>query len=410
MFKKEYIINNLKNQILVNKHIIGVAVGSGLSAKYAEKGGADIILALSSGRFRQMGIGSLAGWMPFSNSNELVMEFGSREIIPIIKNIPVIFGINATDPTINLEEYIDLIKSKGFSGINNFPTVGMLEGKFREALENEGISFDKEVEAIKIAHEKNLFTIAFVFDEKQAVEMLRAGADIICVHLGLTGGGEIGAKKMISLESAKNVTSKIFKVCDDIRPDVFKMIYGGPVKTPIDIDYMYQNTQTIGYIGGSAFERTPSESTITNTTKSFKFAGIHEKDELLIKMIEGIKKHYSYVDFVKEYISNNYMHKILLSDLASVLHVSRPYLSTLFKNEVGCTFPEYLSQFRLNRAKEILEKENIQISEIAHIVGYSDYAHFSKSFKKQIGLSPKEYREKNKTVTSITKSHEHITR
>lgn len=398
MFRKGHIIENLKNQILLNKHIIGVAVGSGLSAKYAEKGGADIILALSSGRFRQMGIGSLAGWMPFSNSNELVMEFGSREIIPIVKNIPVVFGINATDPTINLEEYIDLIKANGFSGINNFPTIGMLGGKFREALEDGGIGFDKEVEAIKIAHEKNLFTIAFVFDEKQAEEMLGAGADIICVHLGLTGGGEVGAKKMISLESAKNVASKIFKVCDDIRPGVLKMIYGGPVKTPIDIDYMYKNTEAIGYIGGSAFERTPFESTITNTTKSFKFAGIHEKDELLIKMIEGIKKHYSYVDFVKEYILNNYMHKIFLSDLASVLHVSRPYLSSIFKSEVGCTFPEYLSQFRLNKAKEILEKENIQISEIAHIVGYSDYAHFSKAFKKQTGLSPKEYREKIKSL------------
>lgn len=402
MFEKEDIVKNLKNQIRINKHIIGVAVGSGLSAKSAEKGGADIILTLSSGKFRQMGIGSLAGWMPFSNSNELVMEFGSREIIPIIKNIPVIFGINATDPTINLEKYIDLIKKKGFSGINNFPTIGMFEGKFREALEKDGINFHKEVEAIRIANEKNLFTIAFVFDEKQAVEMLQAGADIICVHLGLTGGGEIGAKKMISLESAKNVTSKIFKVCDDIRSDVFKMIYGGPVKTPIDIDYMYNNTQAIGYIGGSVFERIPSEVTITRTTKSFKYAGIHEKDEMLIKMIEGIKKYYSYVDFVKEYVSYNYMHKILLSDLASVLHLSRPYLSSLFKNEVGFTFPEYLTQFRLNKAKEILAKEDIQISEVANIVGYSDYAHFSKSFKKQTGLSPKEYREKHKPFTDIT--------
>ncbi|MBS4535504.1 phosphoenolpyruvate hydrolase family protein [Clostridium sp. D2Q-14] len=398
MFKRKDILDTLQKEIQINNHIIGVAVGSGLSAKYAEKGGSDIILTLSSGKFRQMGLSSLAGFLPFVNSNELVMEFASREVIPRIEHTPVIFGINATDPTIDLEKYIDLIRTKGFSGINNFPTIGMFNGKFRKALESEDINFDKEVEAIRIANRRGLFTIAFVFDKEQAKKMLSAGADVICAHLGLTVGGEVGAKKMLSLESARKVSTEIFDVCDTIRPEVIKMIYGGPVKTPIDIDYMYKNTETVGYIGGSAFERIPFEASIKNTTESFKLAGIYKEDELLIKMLDGVKKHYNYVDFVKEYVANHYMQKIYFSDLASVCHVSRTYLSFLFKKEVGCTFPQYLTQFRLNKAKKILENEDIQLNGVSNIIGYSDYSNFSKAFKKMTGLSPKKYRDLFKKI------------
>ena len=174
--QREQIISRLKSQIRISGHIIGVAVGAGISAKYAIKGGADLLLALSSGRFRQMGQTSLAGWLSFANSNELVMEFGVREIIPVAKEVPVIFGLNATDPTIDLAQYIDQIALRGFSGINNFPTVGMLDGQFREALDEDGLSFEREVEAVRIAHHKNLFTLAFVFDAQQAAAMLAAGA------------------------------------------------------------------------------------------------------------------------------------------------------------------------------------------------------------------------------------------
>ncbi|HWR45301.1 phosphoenolpyruvate hydrolase family protein [Sporomusa sp.] len=389
--QREQVLDKLKTQIRVSGHVIGVAVGAGITAKYALKGGADMLLALNSGRFRQMGQSSLAGWLPFANCNEMVMEFGTREIIPVAKDIPVIFGLNATDPTIKLEQYIDVISAQGFSGINNFPTVGMIGGQFREALEEEGISFEREIEAIRIAHNKNLFTLAFVFDARQAQEMSKAGADLICAHLGLTKGGYIGAKKVLSLQSAKLIADEIFTACDEVSTDTIKMIYGGPVKTPTDLSFMYNNTKTMGYIGGSSFERIPSEDAITNITRAFKKTGYIEQDELLVKMIEGVKNHYDYVDFVKEYVSVNYMNEVLFSDLAKVAHISRSHLSALFKKEVGCTFPEYLAQFRISKAKEIMKFNNIQLNEVANMAGFKDYAHFSKTFKRLTGIPPEKY-------------------
>ena len=390
--QREQILSQLKTQIRINGHIIGVAVGAGISAKYAIKGGADTLLALSSGRFRQMGLTSLAGWLPYANSNDMVMKFAAQEIISVAKNIPVVFGLNATDPTIELDSYIDSISVQGFSGINNFPTVGMLDGQFREALEEEGLSFEKEIKAVELAHKKNLFTIAFVFDTHQAKAMLLAGADILCAHLGLTKGGYIGAKKVLSLQSAKEVANGIFAVCDEVNPDAIKMIYGGPVKTPVDLSFMYNNTKAAGYIGGSSFERIPSEDAIMNTTRAFKETGHIEQNQLLRKMIDGVKKHYDYIDFVKEYVSVNYMHEILFADLAKVAHISRSHLSGLFMKEVGCTFPEYLVQYRINKAQEVMKIGNIKFKEVASMVGFNDYAHFSKTFKKATGYSPEAYK------------------
>lgn len=209
MVSREEIIKNLTLQIKINSHIIGVATGAGVTAKYAQRGGADLVLTLNSGRFRQMGRSSLAGILPFANSNDMVMGFALREVVPLIKDIPVIFGLNATDPKIKLDEYIDDIKNKGFSGINNYPTVGIIDGIFGEALEDAGCSYNLEVEAIKLAHKKNLFTVAFVFCKEQAMDMLEAGADVICVHLGLTEGGMLGAKKILSLEAAKEKAKSI---------------------------------------------------------------------------------------------------------------------------------------------------------------------------------------------------------
>ena len=171
MTKHQQILENLHREISVNQHILGVAIGSGLTAKYAVEGGADFLLVLNSGKFRQLGRSSFAGFLPYENSNGLVMEFGSREIMPLVKGIPIIFGLHATDPLINLETYIDYIESMGFDGINNYPSVGLIDGQFREALEESGISYQTEVDAIRIAHEKGLFTVAFVFDEQQAIQM-----------------------------------------------------------------------------------------------------------------------------------------------------------------------------------------------------------------------------------------------
>lgn len=396
--KRKIILQNLKAQIKKGNHIVGVATGTGMTAKYAKKGGADFLLMLNSGRFRQMGRSSLAGFLPFYNSNDMVMDFAYREIIPLVGDMPIIFGFNATDPTKDMESYIDEIKNIGFSGINNYPTVGLIDGEFNKAIEEEGCHYLIEVEAIRIAHKKDMFTVAFVFNDIQAVQMIEAGADVICVHLGLTGGGILGAKKVLSLESAKIKAERIFEKCNEIKPDVIKLIYGGPVKTPTDVNYMFSNNKNLmGYIGGSAFERIPCEKFITKITKSFKKTSQLDEDDLMSKMLDGITKHYDYVEFVKEYINENYMSEISFSDLAKVAHVSRSYLSTLFKKEVGCSFREYLVKFRIEKAAEILHRKNIQLSEVALLVGYEDYAQFSKMFKKYKGCSPKKYKSRNIT-------------
>ncbi len=395
MHNKNEIIAFLFNQLKVHNHLIGVAAGSGMTGKYAEQGGADFILALSAGRYRQMGVSSLAGFLPFGNSNQLVLEFASKELVPSIKKIPVCFGICATDPTIDLKEFINLIKEKGFTGINNFPSVGLIDGMFREALEEQGITYDKEVEAIRIANEIGLFTVAFVFNESQALKMVEAGADVICVHFGLTKGGKLGAKKIQSLQSAKKMAVNIFKRCNQVNPNIIKMIYGGPVNNPKDVQFMYDDTEIMGYIGGSAFERIPSEQTILEVTKSFKQTNDFHYNELIEKITDGIGSQADYVEFVKKYVWLNYMNDISLNEIAEVLRLSRSYLSTLFKKEVGVSFTTYLIDFRLNRAIELLKKEKLPFAIIAEMVGYPNYSQFSKIFKKHKGQSPLNYMKNN---------------
>lgn len=395
MLNNKYEIQHyLIKQIKKNRYILGVAAGSGMTAKYAEQSGADFILALSSGRFRQMGVSSLAGFLPYANSNEVVMDFAYKELIPMIKNIPVCFGLCATDPTIKLDNYIDLIKEKGFAGINNFPSVGLVDGLFREALEEQGITYNKEIEAIRLANEKGLFTVAFIFNEDQAISMLEAGADVICVHLGLTKGGSLGAKKILSLQSAKRMAVNIFNRCDELNPNAIKMIYGGPVNKPIDVQFMYDDTNIMGYIGGSVFERIPTEQALMHITKSFKQTNDFQFDELIGKMIDGIGSQDDYIDFIKKYIALHYMDEITLNEVAEILNLSRSYLSTLFKKEVGISFTQYLIDFRLNRAIEILKLENLPLNSVAEMVGYPDYTQFSKIFKKYKGVSPKNYIKK----------------
>jgi predicted TIM-barrel enzyme/AraC-like DNA-binding protein len=395
MQDKDSIIRMLRAQIKVNGHIIGVAAGAGITAKYTVMGGADFILALSAGKFRQMGRSSLASYLCYSNSNEVVMEFATRELLPIIQKTPILFGLNANDPTVHLYEYIAEIKKRGFAGINNFPSVGMMDGQFLEALEEEGVSYDVEVEAMRFANYMGLFTVAFVFNEEQAEKMARVGADVICAHLGLTTGGMLGAKNVFSLEHAKLLTDKVFKVCDAISPDFIKMIYGGPASTPFDMHFMYNNTACMGYIGGSSFERIPVENAILNTTRAFKNFGSFDQNDIMVKILNRSSKNYDYVKFVKNYIAKNYMKEIRLSDLALVAHISSSYLSTIIKKELGYSFSEYLVRFRIDKAAEIIKQEKLTLQEVAQIVGYSDYAQFSKMFKKYKKVAPKEFAKSN---------------
>ncbi len=394
-FEKEQIIKQLKKQIKINKHIIGVAAGSGLTAKYAEEGGADFILALSSGFFRQKGLSSLAAYLPFSNSNSTVMELGLKELLPRANKIPVVFGFMASDPSNDLETFIQKIKENGFAGINNYPTIGLIDGKYREALEEQGISYKQEVESICIANKLGLFTVAFVFDKKQAIQMIDAGADVICLHLGLTTGGKLGSKQIQSLQSVRKLTHDIFEVVTEKNPNVIKMVYGGPVNKPVDVQFIYDGTNIDGYIGGSVFERIPTEQVVLQVTQSFKKTNDIKYEELIQKIISGFSSSDDYIDFIKRYVALHYKEELSLNEIAEILHISRSYLSTLFKKNVGISFTDYLIDFRLNRALEIFQEKNLPLTTVAELVGYSNYAQFSKIFKKRKGKSPREFIKTN---------------
>ena len=319
------------------------------------------------------------------------MDMGCNELLPIIRDTPVLFGLFASDPMIHLYDYLQKIRENGFSGVVNYPTLSLIDGIFGEALSEEGNTYEKEVEAIKLAHFLDLFTIAFVVNAEQARAMTLAGADVICAHLGLTKGGFLGAKKYISINDARKISDEIFNASDKIRSDVIKMIYAGPANTPIDMQYLYQNTKCQGYIGGSTFDRIPTERAILNTTKAFKSYGSFDEKDPMSKLLNGNWNPGDYVEFVKKYIEEHYMKEIQLRDLAVVAHVSGSYLSVKFKKEVGCSFTEYLVRFRMNKAKELFEQKKMSCKEVAAMVGYEDYAQFSRMFKKYTGIPPVEY-------------------
>ncbi|WP_062353428.1 phosphoenolpyruvate hydrolase family protein [Bacillus kwashiorkori] len=397
-FEREEIVKQLKKQIQINRHIIGVATGSGLTAKYAEEGGADFILALSSGFFRQKGLSSLSAYLPFLNSNDAVMEFGLKELLPRTK-LPIIFGLMSTDLNKNIESFIRQIQEKGFAGINNYPTIGLIDGIYREALEEQGISYKQEVESIYIANKLGMFTVAFVFDKEQAIQMVEAGADVICLHFGLTTGGKLGSKQILSLQSARKLAQEVFEVVMELNPQTIKMIYGGPVNKPVDVQFIYDGTNIDGYIGGSVFERIPAEQVVLQVTESFKKTNDVKYDELIEKIISGFTTTEDYVEFVKRYVSLHYNDEISLNEISEILHISRSHLSTLFKKSVGVSFIDYLIDYRLNRALEIFREKRLPLTTIAELVGYPNYSQFSKIFKKRKGKSPRDYLKSNKMTS-----------
>lgn len=289
MFNRVQIKASLMTSIRNNEPIIGVAVGSGLSAKQAVEGGADFLLVLNAGRFRTIGISSTGCMMPFGNSNDIVMKFGVEEVLPRVIEKPVIFGFCATDPMVDQSMLIERIIKKGFHGVNNFPTVGLIDGHFREALEENNLGFDHEVEFMKKAISRGLFAIAFVFNEEQAEKMAAADVDVICAHLGWTVGGVTSVKPRTTLEEGVKLANRIFTAANRVNPAVLNMVYGGPIKNPEDASFFYQNSCAVGYIGGSSFERIPTETAIKETTENFKnYVRLMKENELLKK--ELIKK------------------------------------------------------------------------------------------------------------------------
>ena len=253
--------------------IIGGGAGTGLSAKCEEAGGIDLIVIYNSGRYRMAGRGSLAGLMPYGDANGVVMEMAG-EVLPIVKNTPVLAGVCASDPFRLMDTFLDQIKAAGFSGIQNFPTVGLIDGTFRANLEETGMGYDHEIELVRMAHEKDMLTTPYVFNADEATAMAQAGADIIVCHMGLTTGGAIGAETGVTLEQVPALVDEWSAAALAVNPDVLILVHGGPVAMPEDAEYVLERTHHChGFYGASSMERLPTEIALTEQTRKFKQIG-----------------------------------------------------------------------------------------------------------------------------------------
>lgn len=270
MFKRKDLLKRYQGMVKKGEPIVGGGAGTGLSAKCEEAGGIDLIVIYNSGRFRMAGRGSLAGLMPYGDANSIVLEMAG-EVLPVVKNTPVLAGVCASDPFRLMDKFLDELKATGFSGVQNFPTVGLIDGVFRANLEETGMSYQMEVDMIAAAHKKDMLTTPYVFSEEDAVAMAEAGADIVVVHHGLTTGGSIGAETGITLEEAPKITDAWAKAALDVNKDIVVLVHGGPVSSPSDAEFVLHNTQYChGFYGASSMERLPTEIALTAQTKEFK--------------------------------------------------------------------------------------------------------------------------------------------
>lgn len=250
--------------------IVGGGAGTGLSAKCEEEGGIDLIVIYNSGRYRMAGRGSLSGLLAYGNANDVVMEM-AREILPVTRHTPVLAGVNGTDPFCVMDHFLDQVKAIGFSGVQNFPTVGLIDGTFRANLEETGMSYSHEIDMIRMAHDKDLLTTPYVFNADEAAAMAAAGADIIVCHFGLTTGGSIGAETALKLADCPALLDQWAEAALNVNPDVIVLAHGGPVAMPQDAEYILQNTQHChGFYGASSMERLPTETALTEQTRRFK--------------------------------------------------------------------------------------------------------------------------------------------
>ena len=270
MFERSDMMNKFRAMRDRGEPIVGGGAGTGLSAKCEEAGGIDLIVIYNSGRYRMAGRGSLAGLMPYGDANGVVMEMAG-EVLPVVKNTPVLAGVCATDPFRLMGNFLDEVRSAGFSGVQNFPTVGLIDGTFRLNLEETGMGYGHEVEMIRMAAERDLLTTPYVFSADDARDMAAAGADIIVVHLGLTAGGSIGAETGVALADAPALTDEWAAAALEVNPDAVVLVHGGPVAMPEDAAFVLKNTRNChGFYGASSMERLPTEVALTEQTKKFK--------------------------------------------------------------------------------------------------------------------------------------------
>lgn len=264
------ILERLRAKVARGEPIIGAGAGTGISGKCAQAGGADLVVIYNSGRFRMAGHGSLSGLMPYGDANAIVMDM-AREVLPVVRDVPVIAGVCGTDPFRLMPVFLAEVKAAGFAGVQNFPTVGLIDGVFRQNLEETGMSYAREVDMVALAHEMGLFTTPYVFNADDARAMTRAGADLVVAHMGLTTKGTIGAKTALTLDACVAAVQDIHDAARDVRDDVLVICHGGPISEPEDARYVLERTKGIaGFYGASSMERLPTEEAITARVAAFQ--------------------------------------------------------------------------------------------------------------------------------------------
>lgn len=267
---RQEILGRLKAQIAAGKPIIGTGAGTGISAKFEEVGGTDLIIIYNSGRFRMAGRGSLSGLFAYGDANAIVMEMAG-EVLPVVKDTPVLAGVNGTDPFRQMPVFLEEVKRIGFSGVQNFPTAGLFDGLMRDNMEATGMGYDKEVEMIGIAHEMDIFTTPYVFNPQEARAMTEAGADLLVPHVGLTTAGAIGAKAAFTLDEAIDKVMEMAEAAWQIRSDLLVICHGGPFDEPENVgEALLKMPGIVGFYGASSAERLPTERAITAQTQAFK--------------------------------------------------------------------------------------------------------------------------------------------
>jgi predicted TIM-barrel enzyme len=260
----------LRAQIDAGRPIIGAGAGTGLSAKCAEAGGADLIIIYNSGRFRMAGRGSLSGLLPYGDANAIVVDM-AKEVLTIVDETPVLAGVCGTDPFRLMDVFLDEVARIGFSGVQNFPTVGLFDGTIRQNLEETGMGYGLEVDMIRVAHEKDLLTSPYVFTVDEAVAMAEAGADVLVPHMGLTTGGAIGAETAKTLDDCVPLIQKMHDAAKRVNPEIIVLCHGGPIAEPDDAAYVLERTEgVVGFFGASSMERLPTEVAMTENMKRFK--------------------------------------------------------------------------------------------------------------------------------------------
>jgi predicted TIM-barrel enzyme len=269
-FSREDLLSKFRRMVRERQPIVGGGAGTGLSAKCEEAGGIDLIVIYNSGRYRMAGRGSLSGLLAYGNANEVVMEM-AQEVLPVVKKTPVLAGVNGTDPFCIFNVFLDDLAAAGFSGVQNFPTVGLIDGVFRQNLEETGMGYALEVAMIRLAHEKGLLTTPYVFDPQQAEAMVRAGADVIVAHMGLTTGGTIGAETTLTLDACVERIDAIAQAALEVRSDIIVLCHGGPIAEPSDAAWVLGKARHChGFYGASSMERLPTEKGITRQVQDFK--------------------------------------------------------------------------------------------------------------------------------------------